>query len=327
VDHYANIAAGTTVALAECPDTVVANLEEIQPTQMAAVPRFYEKVLSGIATPDPEKTARRLRRIFGPRIDWLTSGGAPLPRAVHDAYHAAGLKLYQGYGLTETSPVISFNSKDRQKPDTVGPALPGVEVRIAPDGEILTRGPHVMKGYWKNPRETAETIRDGWLHTGDLGSLDSDGFLHITGRKKELLVLSNGKKVVPSHIEGLLLSDPCIDQVLVCGEGRHYLTALVIPNWDNLRRDLADRGINLDRAPTECIVRHAAVTGELRKRITVALKDLASWEQIKQFAVLAQPFSVAEDELTVSLKVRRSVVLEKNKELIDELYRADDEGL
>src|SRR5262249_54904372 len=159
-----------------------------------------------VASPDPAETGRRLRKIFGPRVEYLSSGGAPLPPAIAQTFHDAGLLLLQGYGLTETSPVISFNRKERYKLDTVGPPLPGVEVRIAPDGEILTRGPHVMKGYWNDPKATAETIRDGWLHTGDLGELDVDGFLKITGRKKELMVLSNGKKVVPNHLEGLLLT-------------------------------------------------------------------------------------------------------------------------
>jgi long-chain acyl-CoA synthetase len=321
VDHYANIAGGTTVALAESPETVVDDLKTYQPTQMASVPRLYEKVLAAVASPDPKETGRRLREVFGPRIDWLTSGGAPLPPAVFDAFEAAGLRIYQGYGLTETSPIISFNSRDRRKPGTVGPPLPGVEVKIAPDGEILTRGPHVMKGYWKNPKATAETIRDGWLHTGDLGRLDEDGFLIITGRKKELLVLSSGKKVVPSHIEGLLLSDPCIDQAVVCGEGRHFLTALIVPQWDNLRAALRKRDANFAVALAEDLVRHPEVLAELRQRIDALLVDMACWEQIKRFAVLPRPFSVASDELTVSLKIRRSVVLERNKELVDELYQ------
>src|SRR5204863_3000421 len=130
------------------------------------------------------------------------------------------------------------NRKTRYKTGTVGLPLSGVEVKIAPDGEILTRGPHVMKGYWKNPEATAEAIRDGWFHTGDLGSLDDEGFLSITGRKKELMVLSSGKKVVPPHIEGLLLSEPCIDQAIVYGEGHNFLSALIVPNWANVRKAL-----------------------------------------------------------------------------------------
>src|SRR5205823_4996362 len=199
VDHYETLTAGVTLCIAESAETVVQNIEDVQPTHLASVPRFYEKVLTAVAAPDPQETGRRLRRIFGPRIDWLSSGGAPLPLSVAEAFQSAGLLLLQGYGLTESSPIISFNRKSRHKLGTVGPPIPGVEVKIAPDGEVLTRGPHVMKGYWNNPAATAEAIRDGWLYTGDLGQIDDEGFLSITGRKKELLVLSNGKKVVPTH--------------------------------------------------------------------------------------------------------------------------------
>ncbi len=229
VDHYICMASGATVALAESAETLVQNLDEVKPTHFASVPRFYEKVLTSATTADPKETGRRLRRVFGPRIDWMSSGGAPLPPAVAHAYYAAGLLVLQGYGLTESSPIISFNSKDHYKLETVGRPLPGVEVRIGPDGEVLTRGPHVMKGYWNDAEATAAAIRDGWLHTGDLGELDADGYLRITGRKKELLVLSNGKKVAPSGVEGLLLADPCIDQAVVCGEGRSYLCACWSP--------------------------------------------------------------------------------------------------
>jgi long-chain acyl-CoA synthetase len=316
-DHYASIAVGNTIALAPSAECVVQSLAELQPTQMSAVPRFYEKLLAAVASSDATQTSRRLRDAFGPRVRMLSSGGAPLPRAVLDAYLAAGIPLRPGYGLTESSPIISFNSIDRFKPGTVGPALPGVEIRIAADGEILTRGPHVTKGYWKNPRATAEAIRDGWLHTGDLGEIDADGFLTITGRKKDLLVLSSGKKVVPSQIEGLLLADPCIDQVMVCGEGRHYLVALVVPNWENLHR----AGLNVDHPPLEDLCKRPEVIAALRQRIDAALADLSGYEQIKRFAVLPQPFSTEADELTVSLKLRRAVILDKYAGRIRGLYQ------
>ena len=234
------------LCVAESAETLVQDLADVQPTHMASVPRFYEKVLTMAADPDPKVVARRLRDLFGPRVNWLSSGGAPLPSAVARAYVDAGVLVLQGYGLTETSPVISFNSKEAYKLETVGRPLPGVEVKIAADGEVLTRGPHVMKGYWKNPPATAEAIRDGWLYTGDLGELDADGFLKITGRKKELLVLSNGKKVVPAFLEGLLQGDPCIDQAVVCGEGRNFLTALIVPHWPNVRAALAEEGTKRD---------------------------------------------------------------------------------
>jgi long-chain acyl-CoA synthetase len=320
IDHYGTIAAGIRLALAECADTLVLNLAEVEPTHMASVPRFYEKVLTAVATPDPKETGKRLRKIFGPRIDWLSSGGAPLPVPIARPYHDAGLLLLQGYGLTESSPVISFNRKENYKIDTVGPALPGVEVKIAPDGEILTRGPHVMKGYWNAPEATAEALRDGWLHTGDLGELDADGFLKITGRKKELLVMSNGKKVVPSYLEGLLQADTCIDQAVIVGEGRNFLTALIVPAWDNVAKALNADGITLT-ADAEARPTQPAVLDLLRHHIDAALTDVSKMEQVKKFLVLPRPFSVAADEMTVSLKLRRNVVLAKYAAQLEALYR------
>lgn len=316
VDIYLAVAVGATLCLAEAQETLVANLMEIQPTHMNGVPRFYEKVLAAVQDKDPAVMQKKLRAIFGPHIDFLGSGGAPLPVAVAQAFKDKGLLLLQGYGLTESSPVISFNRKDAFKIDSVGRAIPGVEVRIGADGEVLTRGPHVMPGYWNNPQATTETIIDGWLHTGDLGRLDDDGFLYITGRKKELLVLSNGKKVVPSHIEGILLADPCIDQVVVCGEGRNFLAALVVPHWANLKQ-----AAGIDSGDTEALARDPKVQIFLDKRIQQTLTGVAAWEQVKKIVVLAQPFSLGNDELTVSLKLRRSVILDHHRQELEKLYR------
>jgi long-chain acyl-CoA synthetase len=321
VDHYQTIAGGILLCLAESADTLVQDLSEVHPTHMSSVPRFYEKVLTAVASPDRAEVRRRLRDIVGPRMEWLGSGGAPLPLPIGDAFRDAGLLILQGYGLTESSPVTTFNRKTHNKTGTVGQAIPGVEVRIAPDGEVLTRGPHVMKGYWNNPEATQEAIVDGWLHTGDLGHLDEEGFLTITGRKKELMVLSNGKKVVPSYIEGLLLSDDCIDQAAVCGEGRNYLTALVVPHWENLRRALIAAGSSTDHVPEESLARSAQVRSFLQKRIDAALADVSNCEQVRKFIVLPKPFTVAADELTVSLKLRRNVVLGKYGKELEALYQ------
>lgn len=319
VDHYGAIASGHPLALADSQDTLVENLAEIQPTNMSSVPRFYEKVLTAVSCPDAAEMGKRLRRVFGSRIDWLGSGGAPLPFPVAKAYQEAGLLVLQGYGLTESSPVISFNTKEHYKLDTVGRPIPGIDVKIGPDGEVLTRGPHVMKGYWKSPEATADAIQNGWLHTGDLGEMDSDGFLKITGRKKELLVMSNGKKVVPSYLEGLLCSDPFIDQAVVCGEGKNYLTALVVPQWDNVARELKSGGVAL--APDdEGRMRQREVIELLEKRIQMAMVDVSNGEHVKRFAVLAKPFTVAADEITVSLKLRRAVVLKHYADRLGELY-------
>jgi long-chain acyl-CoA synthetase len=315
VDIYGTLVCGTILCLAESADTLPLNLAEIRPHLMSAVPRFYEKVLAAVQA-DPKTAAAKLRAIFGPRIDWLSSGGAPLRPGVAEAFKAAGLLLLQGYGLTESSPVISFNRKTAYKLDSVGLPIPGVEVNIAEDGEVLTRGPHVMQGYWNNPEATAEAIKDGWLHTGDLGRLDEDGFLYITGRKKELMVMSNGKKVVPNHVEGLLLADPCVEQVVVCGEGRSFLTALVVPNWPVLARCA---GVDLKRGE-EVLAQDPAVQSFLDTRMQKALAELSPWEHVKRFLVLPKPFSVASGELTVSLKLRRGVITERHRGEIEALY-------
>jgi long-chain acyl-CoA synthetase len=327
VDHYGTIVGGVTACLAESPETVVQNLAEIHPTHMSSVPRFYEKVLTAVSPLGPEQSKKALRGIFGPRVDFLSSGGAPLSRPVADAYQAAGLLVLQGYGLTESSPVITFNRKDSYKLGTVGQPIPGVEVKIAPDGEVLTRGPHVMKGYWNNAQATAESLQNGWLHTGDLGSIDSDGFLSITGRKKELLVLSNGKKVVPTFIEGLLVADDCIDQAVVCGEARPFLTALVVPNWDNLKKALGAGGVSLDGKSPEELAGASSVREFLQQQMRSALADVSNYEQVKKFLVLPRPLTVAAEELTVSLKVRRNVVLGRYAGQLETLYREREDSL
>ncbi|MED5402029.1 MAG: long-chain fatty acid--CoA ligase, partial [Planctomycetota bacterium] len=229
-DNYLATGAGITVALAAGIDTLIDDLDTIKPTWLTAVPRFYEKIWTGVEALDPDARANRLKTIFGPRIRQLNSGGAPLPRHVCDGFDQAGLPILEGYGLTETSPVVSFNHAEAYRFGSVGLPIPGVEVRIAQDGEILTRGPHVMAGYWKNPEATEAVIVDGWFHTGDVGTIDEDGFLSITDRKKDLFVTSAGKNVAPAVIERLLTTDPLFDQAVVYGDGRNFISAVVVPN-------------------------------------------------------------------------------------------------
>jgi long-chain acyl-CoA synthetase len=319
VDHYLSIYSGVTLALAESPENVVQNLQEVQPTHMSSVPRFYEKLLAMVATPDPAITGKRLRGVFGARMGWLGSGGAPLPYPVAQAFHQAGFDVLQGYGLTETSPVLTFNRKEHFKLETVGQAIDGVELQVAPDGEILTRGPQVMKGYWNDPEGTRQAMPDGWFHTGDLGRLDNEGFLRITGRKKDILVLSSGKKVVPSQIEGLLLAEPCIDQAVVYGEGRNFLTALIVPNWTNLRKALPAELASLSE---EALADHARVQKVLDEKVQLALRDVANWEQVKCHLIVPRPFSIAAEELTVSMKVRRDVIFSRHADELEELYKS-----
>ncbi|MGF1580668.1 MAG: AMP-dependent synthetase/ligase [Gemmataceae bacterium] len=314
VDHYANLVGGTSVCLADSAETVVEQLREVNPTLLCAVPRFYEKVVQGVPR-------ENLKAVFGNRIRGLCAGGAAMPVAVAKALRDVGLEVLIGYGLTESSPVISTNLLGNARLDTVGPPIPGIEVKIADDGEVLTRGPHVMQGYWSNPQATADAIKDGWLHTGDLGMIDEDGHLKVTGRKKELLVLSNGKKLLPTQIESILVTEECVDQVVVYGEGRPFLTAIVVPNWPKLRLQLTQSGIiNLDAVSDKDLCQQKAVIDTLLQRMETVLRDFASWEQVKKCLVLPEPFTVENEELTVSLKLRRNVVFAKYQDKLDEFY-------
>jgi long-chain acyl-CoA synthetase len=315
VDHYLSLAAGCTLCLAESQDTLLLNIAETEPTCISAVPRFYEKVLAYVGGGQTEESRKKLRSLFGRRIEWLNSGGAPLPLHVAEAFTQAGLLMLQGYGLTESSPVISFNRKDANRLGTVGQAVPEVEIRIAPDGEVLSRGPHIMKGYWKDPAATAQVIQDGWLCTGDLGAVDADGYLRITGRKKDLLVMSNGKKVVPTELESLLLADEHIDQALIYGEGKNFLTALIVPRFDKLR--VATGASEPDNAR---LIELPACKALVARCLKTALADAAGYEQVQDFLLLPRPFSQEAEELTVSLKLRRGVIFEKHKARLEALY-------
>ncbi|MFM9965511.1 MAG: AMP-dependent synthetase/ligase [Planctomycetaceae bacterium] len=318
VDHYLTTWAGVTLALAESIETLVSNLAEIRPTWLTAVPRFYEKVWNNVAGQPPQQRDESLRKLFGPRIKQLTSGGAPLPRHVCEAFHAAGIPLLEGYGLTESSPVISFNNAESFKIGSVGRMIEDVEVRIADDGEILTRGPHVMQGYWKNPTATSETIRDGWLHTGDVGQLDDEGFLSITDRKKDLFVTSAGKNIAPSELERLLTSDPFIDQAVVYGDGRHFISALIVPNEALLRAEAEKLGCGW--SVSAGFVTTAALTEFIQSRIDVLMEVVSQPERVKRCLLLDRPFQLVADELTATMKVRRRHILAKYERELAALY-------
>jgi long-chain acyl-CoA synthetase len=315
VDHYLTTLTGMTVVLGGPVDVLVDDLKAVQPTWMTSVPRFYEKVWTMVQDLSLEERRRKLGEIFGPRIRHLTSGGAPLPPHICKGFHEAGLPLLEGYGLTESSPVICFNRRDDWRIGTVGRAIPGVEVRIAEDGEVLTRGPHVMKGYWNNPQATTEAIdADGWLHTGDVGRLE-DGFLSITDRKKDLIVLCNGKKVVPSEIERLLTSDGWIDQAVVCGDGRHFITALIVPNFARLSE-------HFPQLPPggNGFIGDERVQAFYAPRIAALMEAVSQPERVKKFLVLGRPFRLDADELTATLKVRRRHIIAKYERELAGLY-------
>jgi long-chain acyl-CoA synthetase len=318
VDHYLSNLSGAVLVLSASIDDVVTDLKAIQPTWFTAVPRFYEKIWASVESLDPEPRTDALRGIFGPNIKQLTSGGAPLPKHVCEAFFDSSFALLEGYGLTESSPVICFNRLDSYRIGSVGQAIQDVEVSIADDGEVLTRGPHVMRGYWKNDQATNETIVDGWLHTGDVGELDTDQFLSITDRKKDLIITSSGKNVAPSTIERALVSDPLIDQAVVYGDNRKFVSALVVPNLDLLTKLAKDAGFSVEIEGDFIVTDDVHV--ELEKRIDSLMHPFSRPEQIRRFLVLARPFALEEDEMTATMKVRRRHIIEKYRAELDGLY-------
>ena len=317
-DNYLATGAGITVALAAGIDTLVADLDTIKPTWLTAVPRFYEKIWTGVEALDPDARANRLKTIFGPRIRQLNSGGAPLPRHVCDGFDQAGLPILEGYGLTETSPVISFNHAEAYRFGSVGLPIPGVEVRIAQDGEILTRGPHVMAGYWKNPEATEAVIVDGWFHTGDVGTIDEDGFLSITDRKKDLFVTSAGKNVAPAVIERLLTTDPLFDQAVVYGDGRNFISAVVVPNLPLLETLATTNDTAMETA--DGLITSPELLAIIDSKVSELMESVSQPERVKKCLVLDKPFQLENDELTATLKVRRRHIIAKYEDRLEAFY-------
>lgn len=319
VDHYLTILTGGALYLAESMETLPADLIEVQPMLMNAVPRFYEKVWASVELLAPDVRHERLAKLFGPRVRWLSSGGAPLPRHIAEGFHEAGILLLQGYGLTESSPVISFNRLDRYRLETVGPPIPGVEVKIAADGEILTRGPHVMRGYWKEPEATAQTITDGWLHTGDIGRLE-DGFLSITDRKKDLIITSGGKNIAPNELERILLTDPHIDQLVLYGDKKPFVSALIVPNFEALQGKARELGCTIEYEGE--FIAPGPIVDFIAARVEHLMEAVSKPERVKAFLLLGRPFAMERDELTPTRKVRRRHIINEYHDRFEALYTA-----
>lgn len=358
--YYYMVFHGATIAYAENMQTVADDMRIVRPTVAAAVPRFYEKVYARImekvqagtplrkkifywalqvggryAKAAAEKSTmslrlklshcvanklvfQKVRQGLGGRLRFFISGGAPLSKELAEFFYAAGVLILEGYGLTETSPVIAVNSLTERRFGTVGKVLPNVEVKIAEDGEILTRGPCVMRGYYQNEAATAEVMKDGWFHTGDIGLLDPDGFLKITDRKKDIIATSGGKKVSPQNIEGLILADKLFTQVVVLGDKRNYLVALVVPNRIQVEAFAQAEGI--ESGSYAALLDKAAVVNWINRRFKERIQGLASYEQIKHFALIAQEFSQEAGELTPTLKIKRKVIMDKYRDIIEHLY-------
>lgn len=318
-DLYAWLVHGGTLAIAESRETVLSDLQAVQPTTMNGVPYFYDRLRRVLCEQGQDRTPGALRQLLGGQIRTCCSGGAPLAQVTIDFFAEQDIPLLQGYGLTESSPVITASSRDHTRPGCSGRAIDGVEIRLADDGELLTRGPHVMQGYYKNPAATAEIIRDGWLHTGDLGQIDADGFLRIVGRKKEMIVLSTGKKIAPAVIENLLAHDPLIAQVMVVGEGRSHLAALIVPQPEALRAEIATRGIALTSREEALI--HPQVLALYLERIRNHLADVSPQEQVHHVALLPRAFSIDEGEMTAKLSLRRDVICRSFGHEIEQMYQ------
>ena len=264
----------------------------------------------------------KLKAATGGRLRFFVSGGAALPQSIAEFFHAAGILILEGYGLTETSPVISLNHPGKWKFGTVGASVPGVEVQLAEDGEILTRGPHVMKGYFNNESATAEVIdEDGWFYTGDIGIIDEDGFIKITDRKKNIIVLSNGKNVAPQPIESALVQSPFISQIMVIGSERKNLAALIVPNFDELKAWASENGVDTSDLPTLLDTREVQqhIQSEIRDRLT----DFADFEQVRRFTLLEKEFSQEDDEMTPTLKLKRNVIMDRYSDAIEAMYPED----
>jgi long-chain acyl-CoA synthetase len=344
--------AGSSFWLARSLDTLLDDIQTARPTVMLGVPRVFEKVYEAVydkvrhqpvyrraifrwalgigaarlhGTPGPWlqirlRIADRLvlyslrTRLTGGRLRFFISGGAPLNEKVEEFFWSIGVKILQGWGLTETTSGVSSNTEEFHRYRTVGKALPGMKIRIEEDGEILVGGPAVMLGYKNKPEATAEALSDGWLRTGDMGFIDGDGFLTITDRKKDLIKTSGGKYVAPLPIESQLENDRNVKASLVIGDQRPYVVALIVPDWEALRADMG-----LEGEPS-MLVSDTRVRSLFATTVDNVNKGLASFESVKYFALLERDFTEAEGELTPTLKKKRRVISQHFREQIDTMY-------
>lgn len=360
---YLLLSRGCTLARCHSINTVAADLALVRPTIQVAVPRVYEKVFNGVKEAatgvkahilkwavgvgnrwaDETLAGRnpgallglqygladklvfsKLRERIGGRVRFFVSGSAPLATDINRFFYAAGLPILEGYGLTETSPVTNVNPAGGIRIGTVGPPIPGTEIRIAEDGEILVRGPQVMKGYYNRPEATADVIdEEGWFSTGDIGELDPDGYLRITDRKKDLIVTAGGKNVAPQPIENRLKANPFVEQVVMVGDRRKFCSLLVVPSFTALERWARDQGLP-HGSPAE-ILANRDVQELMELEILGHLGPLARYERPKKLALLDREFTVEDGTLTPTQKVKRRVVQERFANVIDLMYAEEHE--
>lgn len=357
---YLHMYKGASVYYAESTETIVADIQFVKPNGFSTVPRLLEKVYDKIIEKGKALTglkkgiffwalsvaekydfnngafynfklgiARKLvfskwQAAMGGEIVVIVSGGAALNPRLAKIFYAAGMPVMEGYGLTETSPVITVNYFGQTRFGTVGPPIEGVEVKIGPDGEVLTRGHNVMKGYYNRPDLTAEAIdADGWFHTGDIGELVEGRFLKITDRKKEIFKTAGGKYVAPQMLENKLKESPLVEQVMVLGENRKFPAALIVPTFEALKGWCGKKGIPY--TSNELMIKNPLVVKKYDEIVAYSVKDFGKWEQVKRIALLSKEWSIVDGELTPKLSLKRKVILEKNAGIIEKIY-ADAEG-
>ena len=360
---FAYLYIGMSIGFAESIDTLGENLLEVRPHIMVNVPRVLEKIYAKVIDNVQASSSLKRKIFFwamkvgkkygrkkilnqpiskllqfkrnlanklvfskvyaktGGRVRFFLCGGAPLSKDIGEFFYAIGLTVIEGYGLTETSPVITANTFENLKFGTVGKPIPGVDVRIDEDGEILTKGPHVMNGYYKKEAASREVFEGGWFHTGDIGHFDEEGFLVITDRKKDIIVTSGGKNVAPQPIEGILNLNPYISTALVIGDSRKFISALVVPNFEKLEEYAKQNNISFE---DHCdLVKKEEIVRFIQEQVDRSAPNLASYEKVKKIALLDKEFEIEKGEITPTLKVKRNIVEEKYKGIIDAMYRED----
>ena len=320
-DLYCWLVGGSEMAMADSPQTAIENCAEFQPRIVNAVPYFYERVMRKVVEVGMADVPDILPQVMGGNIHYCCSGGAALPDHIAKFFCDRGVLLVQGFGLTETSPVMTMNTPAVHKFGTVGRPIEGVELRIADDGEVLTRGPQVMLGYWQRPADTTAAIVDGWFHTGDLGAIDDDGYLRITGRKKEIIVTTGGKKIAPALLEAKLTADALLRQACIVGDGQHFLGALLVPNVDALAEAVRAAG---DDVPADALLTHPAAQRLVAECVKSRLADLSHYEQVCRFALLPREFDVPHGEMTLTMKLRRTQVAKNFAAEIAQLFTASE---
>jgi long-chain acyl-CoA synthetase len=345
------------VTLAYCPfmERLPETLREVQPTECVSVPRVYEKIYAKAETSArgfPNRAIYRwalsvgrankpailagetpasiswklanklvfskIRAGMGGKVTTFISGGAPLGRELADWYATVGIRIHEGYGLTETSPVIAVNTPIHHRIGTVGKILPNLEVRIAADGEILVRGPSVFKGYWKRPEETQNAFEDGWFKTGDIGNIDADGYLSVTDRKKELIKTSGGKFIAPQPIENTLKLYPLVGTAVVVGDKRKFAFVIISPNF-TLLEELA-RANNITFSSRTELVADPKIQALYEGFVEDVNQNLARFEKLKRVLLLPDEFTADNGALTPTLKLRRRIIEDRYRKQIDEVY-------